>query len=262
MSYLDDKEVPVGPDLAIATQGDDSLAEHHERLRELDRMKQTLIGTVSHELRTPVTAILGILEHLRDDPECTDAEVDLLALGVRSARRLWLLVEDLLQLAEIGRDGLPLMIDDIDPALVVRTAIAELRYAGFDDVSVSVQADVVPGARGDASKLQQLVAHLLSNAAKFNRPGGSVGVTIVDGEGAWLLEVVDNGMGVAEADVPHMFAPFFRGSVATDAVIGGAGLGLAIVRAIADAHGATIQAASRLGEGTIVSVLMPKDVHA
>jgi signal transduction histidine kinase len=227
--------------------------------RELDRMRDAFVATVSHELRTPLTSISGFLEMMQDEEDrLDDTGRQYLNVIRRSTERLYSLVEDLLLVAQIEAKRVELDLEDVDVAELAARAVETMRpAAGEKGVTLEVVSDHPPTARGDQTRLTQVLDNLVSNAVKFTDEGGVVTVT-VNGDGSSLeLVVRDSGIGVPSEEQGQVFTRFFRASTATRRAIPGTGLGLAISRALVEQHGGTISFSSREGEGTTVTVRLP-----
>ncbi|MBG0817684.1 ATP-binding protein [Planomonospora sp. ID82291] len=237
------------------------LAEEQEqvhRLRDLDRMKDELVAVVSHELRSPIGAIRGYTEMLLDDPDLAGERRSLTEVIDRESEHLRRLVDDLLDLArfDAGRVGIDLR--EVSLARLVRTAVDDHRPATAVK-RLTVTADVVGGlsVRADPVRLRQALDNLLSNAIRYTPVGGSVTVT-AEGKGdETIISVADTGIGVPAEEYPRLFDRFFRASTAQEAGVEGTGLGLAVTRAIVEAHGGSVAAAPRKGGGTVFTVRLP-----
>jgi signal transduction histidine kinase len=229
--------------------------------RELDRMRDAFVATVSHELRTPLTSISGFLEMLLDEEEMLgDAGRRYLDVIRRSTQRLHALVEDLLLIAQIEAHRVELEIAPVDVAEVTRRVVESARPAADEKgVSVEVSVDHPPEVLADELRLAQVLDNLVSNAVKFTNEGGRVRVTVAaagDGDSVELV-VADDGIGIPAEEQGQLFSRFFRASTATQRAIPGTGLGLAISRALVEQQGGSISLASRVGEGTSVTVTLP-----
>lgn len=231
------------------------------RLREVDEAKSEFVSRVSHELRTPLTSIRGYVEMLREDGlgPVTPAQHRALDVMSRNCDRLLGVMENLLVLSRIDAGELQLEHDE----LTLGEIVADVRLAlapvlASRDVSMDV-GDVppTPGLRGDALEIERVLLNLLVNAVKFTPDGGRVSLGVVTGVDEVTITVADTGIGVAEADLPHIFRRFFRARSATEGEIQGTGLGLALVRSIVEAHGGTVTATSRLGHGSSFTVTLP-----
>jgi PAS domain S-box-containing protein len=236
------------------------LREQNVRLRELDRMREDLITAVSHELRTPVTSISSIVELVRDDDELPAQSRELLGVLHRSAQRLGRLVNDILLIAESEAGAVSLRPELVDACAVVRDgcelAALEAERRGLELV---VSCTLEEPVEADRDRIAQVVDNLVSNAVHFTSEGGVIDVRVTSGdEGHWLIEVQDSGVGVPEDEIERLFDAFYRASTASTSMIRGSGLGLSIVKAIVTAHGGTVRIDSTLGEGTKVSVELPR----
>ena len=228
--------------------------------RELDRLKDDFVATVSHELRTPLTSMMGFLEMIREGEagELNEEQQRFLAIVYRSSERLQRLVGDLLFVARLDANGLQLHFGEARLDDIVRDAVESSgALARSREVSLVAEVDDVPPVSGDKERLSQLIGNLISNALKFTPAGGSVVArAFVDG-GRAVVEISDTGIGIPPAEQSRLFQRFFRSSTATEQAIPGTGLGLVISRAIAEAHGGTIDVTSVPGEGTTFRVEIP-----
>ena len=233
------------------------LRRQNRELRELDRLKDEFVASVSHELRTPLTSIRGYIETLLDEEPgaLTDDQRRFLAIADRNAERLLKLVGDLLFMAAVDAGRLELDDRDVDVHELVRESLEHVRPAAASK-SVEVFADVQEvTVRGDAQRLAQMIDNLVSNAVKFTPAQGSVDVSAVRTNGQVEIRVADTGIGIPPIDLTRLFARFGRASNATH--VPGTGLGLSISRAIAEAHGGSIDVRSVEGEGTTFTVRLP-----
>ena len=228
--------------------------------RELDRLKDDFVATVSHELRTPLTSMMGFLEMIREGEagELTDEQKRFLAIVYRSSERLQRLVGDLLFVARLDVNGLQLQFGPVDLDEIVRDAVESTgALARSRELDLQLELTPVPIITGDKERLSQLVGNLISNALKFTAAGGRVTVRVFVDGGHAVVEVEDNGIGIPAAEQDRLFQRFFRSSIATEQAIPGTGLGLVISRAIAEAHGGTIDVRSEAGAGSTFRVELP-----
>jgi signal transduction histidine kinase len=196
-------------------------------------LREELIANVSHELRTPLTSTIGFLQTLdRRDLDLTPEERgQLLGVALREAERLAVLVEDLLQLTRLERGDLPLAKSELD--------LAKLAKHAADGIEVPPEREIVLQkahlfTQADPGRILQVVQNLLTNSIRHGE--GRVSVNFEWEPGAARLVVSDEGKGVPEDQVQQLFVPFSRTSTHTDS----SGLGLAISRRIAEAHGGTL----------------------
>jgi len=240
----------------------DRLAESVElSLRDRDRSRDFL-ADVSHELRTPLAALRTfnqlLLESAGEDPE---ARAEFLESSASQIERLDWLAQNLLELSKLdsGLVLLDLRPDDlraaVESAAHQHDALAKRR-------GVHIELDL-PNApiriRHDPPRIGQVVANLVGNAVKFTPKGGIVRVSAEAERGGARIDVVDTGVGIDPAELPHIFERFYRGSRANEARGAGSGLGLAIVRSIVDMHGGTVTVESGLDNGSRFTVRLPSD---
>jgi len=238
-----------------------AMADESERivaeLRQEERRKSRFVSDVSHELRTPLTAIRGAAETLIDGDVPEEEARQFLATIVREADRLARLANDLLTLQRIeGATGeLPLR----------RLALTEVAAQAVEalspltdgrEVTVTVEGEAPP-VLGDTDRLQQVVANLVDNASRMTEAGGTVLVRVGQQGDRATLEVLDEGPGIPEEALPHLFERFYRAQRSRDRSSGGAGLGLAIVAAIVRSHAGTIEAANRPEGGSVFTIRLP-----
>jgi signal transduction histidine kinase len=234
-----------------------ALERQNAELRTLDRLKDELVANVSHDFRSPLTAIMGFAE-LLERAERPEERQEFLAAVLGSAEHLLRLVDDLLFVGQLRSGALELELEDLDlGALAAEVASSFSPEAARTGVTLTVDATPVPSVRADPVRMRQLLTNLISNAVKFTPAGGSVAVDVDAGDGSVVLAVRDTGVGIPEQDLSRLFDRFFRADVATNGPIGGIGLGLSIVKGVADAHGAAIDVTSAPGAGTSVVVELP-----
>jgi signal transduction histidine kinase/DNA-binding response OmpR family regulator len=227
---------------------------------QANRMKDEFLATLSHELRTPLTAILGWSHLLRSgkfDGENVLRGLDTIERNARSQSRL---IDDLLDVSRIITGKLSLDVTAVNLVAVVGSVIESTRPAAeAKRIELSAKLDPSVGqVTGDASRLQQVVWNLVSNAVKFTPEEGRVEVRLERAGVGARLTVSDTGQGIAGQFLPHVFERFRQADGTTTRRFGGLGLGLAIARHLVELHGGTIEAHSD-GEdrGTTFTVTLP-----
>lgn len=212
-------------------------------LEAVDLQRRELVANVSHELRTPVSALQAVLENLVDGVGQPD--VATLQAALSQTERLGRLVTDLLDLSRVDAGITPLEVQPIAIGQFLREAVEEARIINRP---VQYAVEVASGdlvLHGDRARLQQLVANLLDNASRHSPEGGTVTVSAVSGAGHVVLEVADDGPGIAAAQRAAAFQRFTTGATANSD--GGTGLGLAIARWVTHLHGGSIEVAEAAG---------------
>jgi signal transduction histidine kinase len=209
-------------------------------LATVDRQRRELVANVSHELRTPLAGLVAVLENLADGVAPRDPQS--LTAALEQARRTSHLVEDLLDLARVDAGKAPLTPQPVPVGPLLEDAIAEAGVGGRDVWYAARVEPVDLVVRADPARLHQLVANLLDNASRHSPTGGSVSITAGRDLDRWVLEVQDQGPGVAPADRERVFEPFgtLAGNLTGNDGGGGTGLGLAIARWVTDLHGGSI----------------------
>lgn len=216
------------------------------------RFERQLTADVAHELRTPLQAIRATVEGMQDGVLPTDGER--LGLIHDETVRLGRLAGSILELSRLETGSAPFAFASIDVAAPVRVAV-EASRALMESTGHTVAEAVENGliVNGDGDRITQAVGNLLANAARYTPEGGVVRVRVLrDGTDA-VIEVADSGIGVAEADRAHVFTRFWRADPARSRASGGLGIGLAVVREIAERHGGSVGVyASDLGGASFV----------
>ena len=229
------------------------------QLRAAERLRQNLLADVAHELRTPLTVLQGSLRAILDDVYKLDkAEVARLYDQTRHLRRL---VDDLHELAQAEAHTLPLDLQPTDLAALAQDAAAAFEpVAEEQGVTLSVGAPAAPAlAQVDRARMTQVVQNLLVNALRHTPAGGTVAVIVESSSTAIFLAVQDTGDGIEPVHLPHVFDRFYRTDQARNRDTGGAGLGLAIVRALVEAHGGHVAVSSDgLGCGATFTITLPR----
>lgn len=222
--------------------------------REMDRMKTEFVSTVSHELRTPLTSIRGSLGmiatgKLGDMPDQVQRMID---LAQKNTERLINLVNDLLEMEKIQSGRMKFEFQPLDlTSLVEKSLEANRPYGETHGVTFELRASA-PGVlvRGDGDRLTQVMANLLSNAAKFSPEGGTVAILLDRTDAGLRVSVSDRGPGIPEAFRDQVFERFTQADSSDTRQKGGTGLGLSISKAIVEKHGGRIDFHTVTGEGT------------
>ena len=207
----------------------------------------------SHELRTPLQAILGFGQLLALDP-LSESQRHSVEQIIAGGRHLLTLIEDLLDLSRVGE----LALSPVSLREEIALAVALCRPLATER-SLTVILDLPEEplhAQADQRRLKQILLNLISNAIKYNRPGGTLTVRATTENEDVRIEVIDTGRGLSQAELARLFVPFERLDAARRGIEGN-GLGLAVSRTLAQAMGGTIEAASTPGEGSAFSLCLP-----
>jgi two-component system OmpR family sensor kinase len=228
-----------------------------QRQASEDRLRRFL-ADASHELRTPLASIRGYAELFRMGAARDPEEVEKAMQRIEDeAARMGVLVEDLLTLARLDEVAEAPHVP-VDLATLAEDAVSDAR-ATAPDREIALAADAGTTVLGDAFQLRQVLGNLLRNALVHTPAGTGVEVSVANGDGRVRLEVRDHGRGLPTDDADALFERFWRAEGGRERGRAGAGLGLAIVAAIVDAHGGSVGAANAPGGGAVFSVELPVD---
>lgn len=242
-----------------------SQLEHARREAEVaeaaNQAKTHFLSRMSHELRTPLNAVLGFAQLMeidhREPP--TPNQRRRLEMIRESGEHLLHMIGDLLDLTRIEAGGLMLALEPVSLGELAAQALEMMASAATRaHVSLHLQgADPSLVVRADRTRLRQVLLNLLTNAVKYNRPGGHVHLRLRNmGADELLIEVEDNGLGISALDLPRVFEPFHRGRQAAGTVEG-AGIGLSVTQALVELMAGRITVASTPGQGSTFSVVLP-----
>jgi PAS domain S-box-containing protein len=236
-------------------------ATHRKQIEaQTQQLRDDIIATVSHELRTPLTSIIGYAEVLDDfgEEDVSGQARSMVNAIQRNAQRELRLVDDLLTMAFLDDARLRVTLTPLDLAEVVAQVVADAQLqARGADLSLHMACHGPAPIRGDRTRLAQVVDNLIANCMKFTPAKGRIEVMVTREADTAVLEVRDNGVGIAAEDLPKLFDRLYRSASAIASQTPGAGLGLPIVQKIVAAHDGQVEVDSELGRGTVVRVLIP-----
>jgi NtrC-family two-component system sensor histidine kinase KinB len=220
--------------------------------REQEEMKRGVISTASHQLKTPLTSVRMAIHLLLEEKvgSLTPQQVELLVAAREDSDRLYSILNDLLDISRMESGKVQMNFRSVPPHAMVLGALEPFQM-NFKDRGVALATELpidLPEVWADTVRMNYVFANLLSNALRYTPPGGKVGVLARADEGWVHFTVSDTGKGISEEYLLRIFEQFFR--VPDQGAETGAGLGLAIVKDIVEAHGGTVKAESRLGEGS------------
>jgi signal transduction histidine kinase len=228
-------------------------------LKRIEALRRDFVTNASHELKTPVAGIQALSESLGlaidRDPERARRMIERIQT---EAERLAQLVRDLLDLARLEEYATGGGRIRVDLAALVREQTARLQpIAERRGVTVRVDSPQHASVVAQPEDLRLVVSNLLENAVQYNRRGGEVRARVRRGAGEVVLEIVDTGLGIADAEQDRIFERFYRVDKARSRQVGGTGLGLSIVRHAVQRHGGEVTVRSILGEGSTFRVVLP-----
>ncbi len=249
-------------------EGGDALAElaiaFNAMVGKLDGALATqrrFIADASHELRTPLTALGNGVEMLQMgvDQRDPEARAKLLRLMSGEIARMGRLVDDLLTLSALDRDPLRVIAHTpVDLTTLIAQVVDETRLLAPDlRVELSLASQGALAIRGDSDRIRQALLNLCANARAHTPQGGSITIALAQGDDDAIVSVTDTGSGIPEEALSRVWDRFFRVDPSRERRGGGVGLGLAIVRAIVEAHGGTVTITSTVGVGTVVKMTFP-----
>jgi signal transduction histidine kinase len=221
------------------------------RLEAAFDTQRRFVADSSHELRTPLTVIKSNV-HLLGQTSDPAERTELLQVTDGEVSRLNRMIDDLLYMAQMqaGHDLKPVLRPVELDSLILDVFARARPLALLKNQKLSLIHEDIASPMGDREQLQHLLLNLLDNAIKYTGDGGVITLGLWNDRGWARIEISDNGPGVEERDLPHIFDRFYRTSAARQNQRNGSGLGLAIVKSITEAHGGRIEVYSRLGQGT------------
>ncbi|NTW97644.1 MAG: PAS domain S-box protein [Oscillochloris sp.] len=244
-------------------QAEETLRYANAELAHAARMKDAFLANMSHELRTPLNAILGRAELLQEQfhGPLSDAQLRSVVSIAESGRHLLDLINDILDLSKVEAGRLDLQIEQIMIADVCQASMIFVKELALKNslkltLDLSAHLDEMPA---DPRRLKQMLINLLSNAVKFTPSGGQVCLEVRCDAAARVVRfaVQDTGIGIAPEDLPRLFQPFSQLDSTLSRKHEGSGLGLALVRRLAELHGGSVTVVSELGVGSRFTITLP-----
>lgn len=237
----------------------DSYNAMAEKIEHFDQSRSQFVQNASHELKTPLATMKILLENLIYQPDMPpELRTEFMQDMNHEIDRLSGIITDLLTLTQMDGQPAALKIKDINLSALCEETLHALEPAAAKahlTLRAGIEDDVI--LPGDESKLSQVVYNLIDNAIKYTGEGGEVTVTLRADSREACLVVKDNGIGIPEEDVQHIFDRFYRVDKARSRATGGTGLGLSIVRQMVQLHGGGIDVASAAGQGSSFTVTLP-----
>ena len=248
------------PELILLAVYDVSAARQRaDELAELDHRKDEFLAMLSHELRNPLAPILNAVQLLQLNKGQTSRQQKAHAIIERQVGQLTHLVDDLMEVSRALTGRIQLRREQIAVNGIVERAVETVRPVidqRKHELTVSLPPDPI-WLYADAARLEQVVANLLTNAAKYTDEGGHIWLSVEQEGDKAVLRVRDTGFGIAPAFLPHVFDLFTQAERSSDRSQGGLGIGLALVKRLVEMHGGTVGVSSALGQGSEFVVRLP-----
>lgn len=232
------------------------------RLKDNERYRKEFLGNVSHEIKTPIFMIQGYILTLLDggieDPTINRKYLE---RSERNIDRLISIVEDLEEISKLEAGILVLDKSRFDIVALTREIIDSMEIdAQRDGITIRLgsESHFSKYVSADKKRIEQVISNLIVNSIKYGKNGGEIVVNFFDVFDKVMIEVSDNGVGIAQEDLPRIFERFFRTEKSRSSSLGGRGLGLSIVKHIIEAHHQTITVRSKIGEGSTFSFTLNK----
>jgi signal transduction histidine kinase len=241
---------------------EEALVRSKEEAELANRAKTEFLANISHELRTPLNAIIGFSDLMQKEmlgPLGNDQYRDYLRDIYQSGTHLHDVINDILDLSKIEAGQLELREEPVNVATAVERCLRVVA-ARAEEKGIALHTDIgrdLPVISADERKVKQILINLLSNAVKFTERGGHVTVETLRCDGGVSIRVTDTGIGMREEDIPLVLMPFRQVDSSLSRRQEGTGLGLPLTKSLAELHGGKLALASRLGEGTTVTVWLP-----
>jgi two-component system phosphate regulon sensor histidine kinase PhoR len=233
-----------------------------DQLKLLAKYRKEFLANLSHEFKTPLFSIQGYIQMLLDDDlEDKNQTRNFLSKTDRNIERLVVLVNDLDEIAHLESGKVEMVIKSFELLQLIQD-VKEMSEQKAKELKITLsifkEGSFRSMVEADREKITQVLINLIDNALKYGKMGGKVKIMLFDMGEKVLVEVTDDGIGIAEQHLPRLFERFYRTDASRARSIGGSGLGLAIVKHILDAHNETIHVRSTEGIGTTFAFTLQK----
>ena len=240
---------------ALANTFDEML----EKLEKTFENEKRFTSDASHELRTPVAVIISECEYMTDCAESAEELKESAEIVKKQAEKMSRLISELLTISRMDRNAFKLTPEDTDLSELVGLVCSEQKEINRKDVIM--ETDIKEGISAEVDRLMitRLFINLISNAYRYNKENGSIKVSLDETPSEIVFSVSDSGIGISEENMPKIWERFYQADTARTATDSGSmGLGLSMVKGIAEAHGGTVSVKSKLGEGSTFTFTLPK----
>lgn len=240
-----------------------------EKLRHLDEMRMQLMSEISHEMRTPLQVIKAgcySIVHSKEGGPLTQRQREAVAMIHTSTNRINQFVNSFLDVAKMEAGLMKFKFEESDLVEMIGPLVQEAQLIGQTrQIRVALECGEIPRLMIDRERVGQVFSNLLSNALKYTPDAGSITIRIArsderiggNGQGSVRIDVQDTGVGIPEADLQKLFNKFYQAKNVPLVNEKGSGLGLALVKHVAEAHGGKVSVTSKVGEGSTFSVVLP-----
>lgn len=233
----------------------------NEKLKLVDSHKNKFLTTMSHELRTPLNAILGYSQSLKHNyaGELNEKQKEYINIVIQSGEHLLALINDILDIAKIDADSMPITFEIVSPHKLVDETISYM-MPQFQVKEISLTYTIPPELHSfttDRKRCKQVLLNLLTNALKYTPDGGKVHVDVKRVNESLTFSVIDNGIGIKEEDLDLVFTEFYQSDQTRDQALGGTGIGLALCKRLIKLLKGKISVESKENEGSIFSFTLP-----
>jgi len=227
-------------------------------LKQVEDMRQEFVANVSHEIQSPLTSIQGFAQAVLDPETTTDDKTRYLRIIEQESSRLSTLSKQLLTLASLDKETQMLKPSSFRLDEQIRQILIVTEWQ-WNEKQIAIEP-ILPETTviGDPQMLYQVWLNLIINSIKFTESGGEIRISIVQEPGKWIVAIRDTGIGISQAELPHLFDRFYKSDKARNRNRSGSGLGLAIVQKIVHLHGGTVEVTSEFGRGTTIYVKLPR----
>ncbi|MCQ9299707.1 ATP-binding protein [Staphylococcus hyicus] len=257
--FFDTSCVPILTRTKKRLQGMVIVLHDITQLKKLENLRRDFVANVSHELKTPITSIKGFTETLLDGAKNDEASLDMfLNIMLKESNRIQSLVDDLLDLSKIEQNT-ALDKHQINLSQVANNALAMIQPLANDkNIDLIDEIDDKVTALADETKMSQVIVNLLSNAVNYSPPDKTITLRVFEDAKYKVIEVIDEGIGIAEEETGRIFERFYRVDKARSRESGGTGLGLSITKHIVEGYQGIIEVESEIGKGSTFRVQLPE----